>query len=127
MSEERGIYNRLGKSGGLGCPVSILDISYKQLVQSVQGELICASKSASELELLRTVATKLNAQWGKDDLGWWAVIEKKVSNNWNVYRQDDNANEFLIASDLTETEANQMAYKFEAKGHKQIYWVSESK
>ena len=43
--------------------------------------------------------------------------------NWSVWRQDDNGNEFRIASELSEPEALSMIDDFERRGHKQIYWA----
>jgi hypothetical protein len=36
--------------------------------------LLGAGPEATELELLRTVAEGLGVRWGRDDLGWWAVV-----------------------------------------------------
>ncbi|MFH9353001.1 SPOR domain-containing protein [Kitasatospora sp. NPDC017646] len=46
---------------------------------------------------------------------------------FRVMRQDDNGNRFLVAKGLAEAEARRVADEFEARGHKQMYWVeSES-
>ncbi|MGW1172334.1 SPOR domain-containing protein [Kitasatospora sp. NPDC002543] len=42
-----------------------------------------------------------------------------------VMRQDDNGNRFLVAKNLDPAEARRMAAEFEARGHKQMYWVEE--
>ncbi|MFF2074442.1 hypothetical protein ACFVXG_06745 [Kitasatospora sp. NPDC058162] len=42
---------------------------------------------------------------------------------FRVMRQDDNGNRFLVAKDLAEAEAHRLAAEFEARGHKQMYWV----
>ncbi|MFB7123970.1 SPOR domain-containing protein [Kitasatospora xanthocidica] len=42
-----------------------------------------------------------------------------------VMRQDDNGNRFLVAKDLDRAEARRLAAEFEARGHKQLYWVEE--
>lgn len=44
-------------------------------------------------------------------------------NAWCVMRQDDNGHAFLIAADLSRDEATAMAAEFEARGHKQMYWI----
>ena len=41
----------------------------------------------------------------------------------SVWRLDDNGNEFLVRDGLTENEALSLAREFEARGHKQAYWV----
>ncbi|MGA5819016.1 SPOR domain-containing protein [Kitasatospora sp. NPDC094028] len=40
-----------------------------------------------------------------------------------VMRQDDNGNRFLVAKGLARAEAERLAAEFEARGHKQLYWV----
>ncbi|MEU1289502.1 SPOR domain-containing protein [Kitasatospora sp. NPDC005856] len=42
---------------------------------------------------------------------------------YRVMRQDDNGNRFLVARDLDRVEARRLAAEFEARGHKQMYWV----
>ncbi|MCU7823041.1 (deoxy)nucleoside triphosphate pyrophosphohydrolase [Kitasatospora sp. DSM 101779] len=38
-------------------------------------------------------------------------------------RQDDNGNRYLVATGLGRAEAEALAAEFEARGHKQLYWV----
>ena len=40
-----------------------------------------------------------------------------------VMRQDDNGNRFLVARGLSRPAAEAMAAEFEARGHKQLYWI----
>ncbi|HET7505475.1 MAG TPA: SPOR domain-containing protein [Kofleriaceae bacterium] len=42
---------------------------------------------------------------------------------WCVMRQDDSGNRFVVASALTEPEARLLAASYEARGHKQLYWI----
>lgn len=42
---------------------------------------------------------------------------------WQVARQDDNGNVFAMRSGLTYAEALALTQVFEARGHKQSYWV----
>jgi hypothetical protein len=42
---------------------------------------------------------------------------------YRVMRQDDNGNRFLLAKGLTRTSAEALAAEYEARGHKQLYWV----
>jgi hypothetical protein len=73
MTEKK--YHRLGEPGGPGCNVTALRITMNASSgQPTSGHLLDAGKEASELELLRTVATGLGVRWGKDDLGWWAAV-----------------------------------------------------
>ncbi|MFJ1752159.1 hypothetical protein [Kitasatospora sp. NPDC088134] len=40
-----------------------------------------------------------------------------------VVRQDDNGNRFLVARGLDRAGAAALAAEFEARGHKQLYWI----
>jgi hypothetical protein len=42
---------------------------------------------------------------------------------WAVGRQDDNGNRFVVQRGLSRPEAERLAAEFEARGHKQLYWV----
>ncbi|GAA2776132.1 NUDIX domain-containing protein [Kitasatospora aburaviensis] len=42
---------------------------------------------------------------------------------FRVMRQDDNGNRFPVADGLARDEAERLAAEFEARGHKQLYWV----
>ncbi|MEV7779324.1 SPOR domain-containing protein [Kitasatospora sp. NPDC088351] len=42
---------------------------------------------------------------------------------FRVMRQDDNGNRFEVAKGLGRAEAEEVAARFEARGHKQLYWV----
>lgn len=43
---------------------------------------------------------------------------------YEVRRLDDNGNEFVVAANLSRTEAEQLVAMFEARGHKQTYWFT---
>ncbi len=43
--------------------------------------------------------------------------------NWTVYRQDDHGNRFIVATGLSRDGAERMVAAYEARGHKQHYWV----
>jgi len=88
--------------------------------------LLDAGPTASELELLRTVAARLGAKWGHDEFGWWATIEKSKISTREVWRQDDNGNKVMVASGLTEEQAQNRANELEATGHKQTYWIESN-
>lgn len=47
-----------------------------------------------------------------------------ASGTWAVWRQDDNGNQFRISGGHTREEADRRCAEFEARGHKQLYWVS---
>ncbi|WP_370869573.1 hypothetical protein [Pseudomonas sp.] len=40
-------------------------------------------------------------------------------------RMDDNGNQFVVRADLTRIAAEALARQFEARGHKQSYWVRQ--
>ena len=46
---------------------------------------------------------------------------------WSVWRQDENSNCFLVKDGLTEPDAQRLVQEYEQKGHKQLYWVKETK
>ena len=75
MSKEHGPYHRLGQPGGPGCAVGVLPVTGKGPDgRPYQAELLDAGAAATELELLRTVASRLGVRWGHDDHGWWAAV-----------------------------------------------------
>lgn len=45
--------------------------------------------------------------------------------NWCLMRMDDNGNQFVVRADLTRNAAEALARQFEARGHKQSYWVRQ--
>ncbi|MFJ4676293.1 MULTISPECIES: SPOR domain-containing protein [unclassified Kitasatospora] len=49
--------------------------------------------------------------------------EQRTGVAHRVMRQDDNGNRFLLARGLDRAEAEALAAEFEARGHKQLYWV----
>jgi len=47
------------------------------------------------------------------------------SRNWCLVRLDDNGNQFVVRADQTRAAAEALARQFEARGHKQSYWVRQ--
>lgn len=45
------------------------------------------------------------------------------ANLWSVWRTDDNGNTFVVRQHLRQSEAQAIADEFEARGHKQMYWI----
>jgi hypothetical protein len=43
--------------------------------------------------------------------------------NWSVHRIDDNGNQFVVKGQLTREEAERLLGEYEARGHKQTYWI----
>lgn len=56
-----------------------------------------------------------------------SVFEFGFGLKWSVWRQDDNGNRFLVQSDLSRDAAQLVARDFEARGHKQTYWIEPSR
>lgn len=46
-----------------------------------------------------------------------------ANERWTVYRQDDNGNRFVMEKHISREEAERMVATFEARGHKQLYWM----
>lgn len=40
----------------------------------VPAQLLGAQGESTEVELLRAVCAGMGVRWGRDDLGWWAVV-----------------------------------------------------
>jgi hypothetical protein len=53
------------------------------------------------------------------------AVAAELTSQWSVWRIDDNGNVFLCRAGLNESAARQLAAEFEARGHKQMYWVAE--
>jgi hypothetical protein len=53
-----------------------------------------------------------------------AESSEPLEPRWAVWRQDDLGNPFLISAGHARSEAEQLCREFEARGHKQIYWIS---
>jgi len=47
-----------------------------------------------------------------------------ASRRWEVLRQDDPGNKFVVASGLSREEAEYLAQMYTDRGHKQLYWAS---
>ena len=41
---------------------------------------------------------------------------------WNVWRQGDDGNEFIVDRGLTKQAADERVAELESHGHKQLYW-----
>ena len=74
----------------------------------------------SEYYLLVTAALETTAKSARSSI---LKILEEGANTWSVWRQDDNGNEFMVASALAEQEARMIVEEFESRGHKQIYWL----
>lgn len=137
--EEYGPYYRSGAPGGPGCRVAAIPVRAKAsgTDQEINGSLLDGGPEASEVELLRTVASSLGIGWGKDEMGWWAMVPNDMRCNltssaksvselpFALYREDDNGARFLIDRFATRGEAEAKATELGIGGHKQYYYVDE--
>lgn len=102
----------------------------------ISGMLLDAGDSASELELLRTIAAGLGVAWGKDEFGWWAAVSNSPVSTFGsaapvaepeqrhaLFREDDNGARFLIDTFASRAEAENRAAELALGGHKQHYFV----
>ncbi len=79
MKDDRDIYHRTGDPGGPGCPLATLPVSIRGADGCEHPSLLLdAGSEGTELEMLRTIAETLGVRWGKDDLGWWAVMPQNL-------------------------------------------------
>lgn len=65
----------------------------------------------------------LGANWDATVMPPQDILDPSGATHWTVQRQDDNGNRFIVATGLTREQAEQLAASFEARGHKQLYWV----
>ena len=109
MSTPNSPYHRLGEPGGDGCPVGVLQVATKDSNgQTIDAQLLDGGADVSEVELLRTIVSRLGVQWGKDELGWWALVRETDFPSWAVWRQDDSGNEYLMASNINKVDAENL-------------------
>lgn len=74
-----GPYHRLGEPGGPGCEVTPLPVVGKSPSgEDARATLLSTHTTATEVELLRTIAYTLGIRWGHDEFGWWAVVPDGV-------------------------------------------------
>lgn len=121
-------YHRTGEPGGPACPVGVLPIMFGDGKGGLQeGALLDAGANASEIELLRTIVSRMGVTWGHDQFGWWAAVPNPQFPSWSVWRQDDNGNKFCIHFNMAEAQAKGIVAHYEGLGHKQCYWAQDDK
>jgi hypothetical protein len=121
-----GPYHRTGGPGGEGDRLSVLPIQVKSPDGSIfEAQLLDAGVDSTEVGLLRTLVEKMGIKWGHDEFGWWAVAPGSGFPTWSVLRQDDTGNEFLVKTNLHQSEARDLVAEMESRGHKQIYWCRD--
>jgi len=53
-----------------------------------------------------------------------ATVDGPPAAGWWLWRQDDNANVLLVARFHSRAAAEEARCRFEARGHRQVYWVT---
>uniref|UniRef100_A0A7S1G1Q8 Uncharacterized protein n=1 Tax=Bicosoecida sp. CB-2014 TaxID=1486930 RepID=A0A7S1G1Q8_9STRA len=86
--------------------------------QSVRGR--CAGAVS------RTVVPRARARGdaGDDDARGGAEPPQQAAGKWVVWRVDTHGNKVVMRRTESEEEALRVAREFEARGHKQAYWVT---
>lgn len=133
-----GPFHRLGGPGGAGCRVAVLAVTGKAPDGTMaKASLLDAGSGASEIELLRTVASGLGVTWGQDENGWWAAVPadpisqfvslhantETTPDSYALFRTDDNGVTFPVAEFRTREEAERKASELAQGGHKQHYFI----
>ena len=127
MPDEPKTYHRTGEPGGSGCTLGVLQATANSPSGAdIQVQILDGGESSTEVEVLRTVASRMGIQWGHDEFGWWAAYPGDSFPSWLVMRQDDSGNEYLVEANLTQKQAEEMARDLEARGHKQTYWCKDA-
>jgi len=64
----------------------------------------------------------------RNEVNWhrdWRLDAEEFKPKWRLWRQDDNGNRMVIDVFSSEQDAEKKREEFDAKGHKQIYWVEK--
>jgi hypothetical protein len=54
------------------------------------------------------------------------VTPEASSDDWQIWRQDEAGNRYLVQSAGSEAEARRLCGEYERRGHKQLYWVQRA-
>jgi ferredoxin len=87
-----------------------------------------AAISPFEIVLACVHDPQLAEQWYHSLLGQGIAFDEFRSDvairyRWCVWRQDDNANRFLLDTALSEQSARRLVDDYQRRGHKQLYWA----
>jgi GNAT superfamily N-acetyltransferase len=55
------------------------------------------------------------------------IVYVRFPVGWSLWRQDDHGNRFEVNRDHTREDAERLKDEFEARGHKQIYWIEPTR
>jgi hypothetical protein len=76
-----------------------------------------------ELDRLKyEIAAKFAAIWAVSQVED-VMLDNSSTEQWAVWRVDDNGNTFLVRGHLGRAEAERLVAEFTARGHKQMYWA----
>jgi hypothetical protein len=69
-------------------------------------------------------AYNADKRWEPTNMGLLTTRTEPAEPLWDVHRQDDNGNHFVMESGLSRAAAERILAEFEARHHKQTYWLS---
>jgi hypothetical protein len=78
---------------------------------------------------LEPMSLEALAERCKDIIGWYPQRRAEIESlhAYQVWRIDDNGNVFAVGEPTSERDARCIVAQFEARGHKQTYWVERAK
>lgn len=113
-------------------------IRYESLEKCLSKLAIEANKRKASVHMPRIGCGLAGGDWATvEDIVKRTLVDKSVAvtvydldlagaKKWQLWRQDDGGNQYLVESFTTESAANKMMKKCEERGHKQVYWVKAS-
>lgn len=115
------LYPADGKATSLGR----IGLRVADVPAAIRASLAAGGRLDREYDADRDVAVLVDPDGTKVELsGRGAAIDATPHDRWTVWRQDDNGQRFRISSGHARTVAERTCAEFEAKGHKQLYWIS---
>jgi catechol 2,3-dioxygenase-like lactoylglutathione lyase family enzyme len=112
-------------AGASGPSVGRLGFGVVDVPAAVRATLAAGGHLDREYDADRDVAVVADPDGTKIELsGCGAETAATSRASWSVWRQDDNGQRFRISGGHSRTNAERVCVEIEAKGHKQLYWVS---
>jgi hypothetical protein len=117
-----GLYDAWALRFGCGLEVLLLAFHMDSMAENISKESWIEIQS-NETDFAHVVA-HLPFELG-EVTPWIPDLRTTRPPRWTVMRRDDNGNIFEVGTYGTRCEADIVADTFEARGHKQTYWVTE--
>ena len=115
------LYSADGKAASVGR----LGFRVADVATVVRASLAAGGRLDREYDADLDVAGVVDPDGTKIEMsGRGASIDATSHDRWSVWRQDDNGQRFRISSGHARADAERACAEFEAKGHKQLYWVT---